>query len=306
MTIAMEVQKPSLADFAERLLAGRGALAKEPLGASPDPSSQSMIDKLNNFGQAPGATTITKVPPAPSDPGPASYQQQLLSDMQTLESYIAVLAAWVVYNGHPAPYNLANPADATQCVIDIANAKNYILTGGEVKAVPLYLPGMSNTVSTQNISTSSATIHTDLLKILFAGLSLTPTVLTDLDSILTEVTSTLKNLKLSFATQSQSFDHALSYYYFDTVDGSNPPLQEMRMRFVFMKIDQSSWKAAVAKSSVDHFSFDMTLYTSDSVMNDGMVSSNALTIAQSIQQLTSKDVASIQKMIGAKTIDSNA
>ena len=79
----------------------------------------------------------------------------------------------------------------------------------------------------------------------------------------------------------------------------------MKLRFVFMQIDQSSWKAAVGKSSVENFSFSMTLYTSDSVMNAGMVSSNALTIAQSLQKLTAKDAASIQALIGAKTIASN-
>jgi hypothetical protein len=225
--------------------------------------------------------------------------------MLTLESYIAVLAAWVVYSRHPAPYDLSKPGDATQCVIDIANAKNYILTGGVIKAIPMYLPGLSNTVSTKSINTTSATIHTDLLKILFAGLTLSPTVLADLDGVLTAVTDTLKNLKLSFATQSQAFEHALSYYYFDTVEGSSPPLQAMKLRFVFMQIDQSSWKAAVGKSSVENFSFSMTLFTSDSVMNAGMVSSNALTIAQSLQKLTAKDAASIQALIGAKTIASN-
>jgi hypothetical protein len=291
----------SLAAFADRLLGAPQALAGLG-GAASDPSGPDLLDKLNDFAKAPGATTVTH---APAGPGPASAQQQLLDDMLTLESYIAVLAAWVVYSRHPAPYDLSSPGDATQCVIDIANAKNYILTGGAIKAIPLYLPGLSNTVSTQSITTTSATIHTDLLKILFAGLTLSPTVLADLDGVLTAVTDTLKNLKLSFATQAQAFEHALSYYYFDTVEGSNPPLQAMKLRFVFMQIDQSSWKAAIGKSSVEHFSFSMTLYTSDSVMNAGMVSSNALTIAQSLLQLTAKDAASIQALIGAKTIASN-
>lgn len=261
------------------------------------PSQGDLSDLLNSVGKAPGATPVATVPESPQ-----SYELELLENVQTLESYIAVLTALVIYNKHPEPYDLSDGKQAMQFVIDTANAKNYVMSGGTVKDIALYLPGMSASSDHKSITTTTATIHVDLLKTLFSGLSLAAGALTELDGVLTDVVDTLKNLKLSFQSQTETFNHQISYYYLAPVEGSNPPINQMKVRFLYLEVDQKSWKAAVAKSKVEHFSFDMKLTTTDSVMNSGMVSSNSAAIAKSCVSLTSKDPEEIQKLIGSKGI----
>lgn len=266
-------------------------------GTTGTPPSDDLSNMLNSVGKAPGATSIATVPSSPQ-----SYELDMLTNVQTIESYIAVLTALVMYNKHPDPYDLSDPAQATQFVIDTANAKNFVMTGGTVKDIPLYLPGMSTASDAKTIHTTSASIHVDLLKVLFSGLSLAAGALTELDGVLTEVVDTLQDLQLKFQSETETFNHQISYYYFSPVDGSDPPLNEMKVRFLYLQVEQSSWIASIGKSNVQQFDFNMTLTTSDAVLNNNMVASNAAAIAQSCQQLTSKTPQEIQKLIGSKGI----
>lgn len=266
-------------------------------GDTDPPPSDDLSAMLNGVGKAPGATSIATVPSSPQ-----SYELDQLNNVQTIESYIAVLTALVMYNKHPDPYDLSDPAQATQFVIDTANAKNFVMTGGTVKDIPLYLPGMSTSSDTKTIQTTSVSIHVDLLKVLFSGLSLAVGALTELDGVLTDVVDTLQDLQLKFQSETETFNHQISYYYFSPVDGATPPINEMKVRFLYLQIDQSSWMASINKANVEQFNFNMTLTTTDSVLNNNMVASNAAAIAQSCEQLTSKTPQEIQKLIGSKGI----
>lgn len=265
--------------------------------AADKPSSNDLNSLLNSVGKAPGSTSVVTVPSTPTN-----NDVSLIQNVQTLESYIAVLTALVMYNKHPAMYNLSDPAEATQFVVDTANAKNYVMTGGTVKDIAMYLPGMEASTQTKSISTTSASFHVDFLKVLFEGLSMPETVLTQMDSILTEITDTLKNLKLSFKSQSETLNHVVSYYYLSPVAGTNPPINEMKVRFIYLQIKQKSWEVAVGKSSVEHFSFDMVLTQTNSTMSSGLVSANTSRIMNALEALTAKDPTEISKMTGAKGV----
>ncbi len=270
------------------------ALADDDGGS---PSSDDLSTLLNQVGQAPGATPIATVPNDPQ-----TYQLQLLGNVQTLESYIAVLTAIVLYNKHPEPYDLSDKKQAAQFIIDTANAKNFVMSGGTVKDIALYLPQLSTSNDQKTLHTSTTSIHVDLLKVLFQGLSLAAGALTELDGVLTDVVQTLDDLKLQFSSQTETFNHQISYYYFAPVEGSNPPLQQMKVRFIYLEVDLASWKVSTNKAEHKEFDFSMSITTTDSVMNNNMVSSNASAIAQSCLTLTSNDTATIQKMIGSKGI----
>ncbi|WP_125925551.1 hypothetical protein [Halomonas aestuarii] len=261
------------------------------------PSSSDLDSLLNNVGKASSATTITTVPDAPTN-----NDALLIQDVQTLESYIAVLTALVMYNKHPDPYDLSDSKQAAQFVIDTANAKNYVMTGGTVKDIVMYLPGMEASTETKSLSTTSADLHVDLLNALFGALSLPESVLTQLDGILTEISETLKSLKLSFSSQSQTLNHVVSFYYLSPVEGTSPPINEMKVRFLYLQIDQNSWKASAGKSSVEHFSFDMILTQTSSTMSSGIVSANTSNIVNSLMALTAKDPDEISKLTGAKGV----
>lgn len=268
-------------------------LAGAPPAASPD----DLNALLNGVGTAPGNTTAVTVPAAP-----ASGDMQLVTNVQTLDSYIAVLTALVMYNKHPAAYDLSDKQQATQFVIDLANARNFVVTGGTVKAIPMYLPMGAASTQTMSKSVTSADLHIELLAAMFAGLNLPAAVVTELDSILTEVASTLKSLQLSFTKQTQTLNHFVSFYHLVPVEGSKPVINQMKVEFIYLQLGQSSWKASLGKSSVSHFSLDVTMTRTTATMSAGIVAANTSNIVNSLMSLTNNDAATISKMTKMKGI----
>jgi hypothetical protein len=266
-----------------------------PAASSPSPDDFAAM--LNNAGLAPGASTVVTVPAAP-----ISGDAALIQNVQLLDSYIAVLTALVMYNNHPQAYNLSDKTDAAQFVIDLANARNLVVTGGTVKAIPMYLPMGQATTESMNRSTTSADLHLDLLSALFGALNLPTSVLAELDGILTEIADSLKNLQLSFTTQTQTLNHFVSFYYLTPVPGANPQINQMNVEFIYLQIDQSSWQAAVGKSSVSNFTLDMTTTRTTATMSSGVVAANASSIANSLLRLTNKDQAAISEMTQMKGV----
>lgn len=266
-------------------------------GSAPAPSTDSLNDLLNSVATAPGTSTVVTVPSAP-----ASGDIALVQNVQTLDSYIATLTALVMYNNHPAPYDLSDKQQAAQFVIDLANARNFVVTGGTVKAIPMYLPMGEASTQTIHKSTTSADLHLDLLTAMFGALSLPTAVMTELDGILTEVNQSLQSLQLSFETQTQTLNHFVSFYHLVPVDGSNPPINQMKVEFLYLQMDQSSWKASVGKSSVNHFTLDVILTRTTATMSAGIVAANTSNIVNALMQLTANDPATIAKMTGMKGV----
>ena len=76
----------------------------------------------------------------------------------------------------------------------------------------------------------------------------------------------------------------------------------MKVRFLYLQIDQNSWKASVGKSSVKHFDFNMILTVTNSTMSNGLVSANTSRIVNSLNSLTAKDPEEISKLTGMKAV----
>jgi hypothetical protein len=263
------------------------------------PSKDDLNAMLNGVGTAPGSTTVVTVPAAP-----ASGDVSLIQNVQTLDSYIATLAALVMYNNHPAPYDLSDKQQAAQFVIDLANSRNFVVTGGTVKAIPMYLPMGEATTQSFNKTTTSADLHIDLLAALFGALNLPSGVLTELDGVLTEIADSLKSLQLSFTTQTQRLNHFVSFFYLTPIPGTNPPINQMNVELIYLQLAQSSWQASVNKSSVSHFTLDMTTTRTTATMSAGIVAANSGNIVSSLLALTGNDattIAEMTKMKGVKT-----
>jgi hypothetical protein len=109
-------------------------LAAEPAPAG-TPSTTDLNDILNNAVKAPGTTSIATVPTTPD-----TVMYQMLGQVQTLDSYISLLTSFCIYNEHPAPYDITIPAQASAFVRAMAKWRNYVITGGSVKAMAGYLP----------------------------------------------------------------------------------------------------------------------------------------------------------------------
>jgi hypothetical protein len=281
-------ERASIASINPALGLDAATLAAPPPGI---PSPNALNGMLNSIAAAPSATTVVTVPSSP-----ASGDAALVQEVQVLDSYIAVLTAIVMYSKHPEPYDLSKPEQAVQFVIDLADARNYVVTGGVVKAIPMYLP--LGQAATQHIekSTTSAELHIELLTAMFAGFGLPETALTELDSILTEVASSLKALQLSFTSEKQTLNSFVSFYHLVPVEGSEPPIHEMRAAFIYLQMAQASWQASVGKSSVEHFSLDVLMTKSVGTMSAGIVAANSSTIINALKELTEHDPTQISEM----------
>lgn len=271
------------------------------------PSQDSLNDILNNAIKVPSTTSIVTVPSSVTNPGPTpdTVMLKMLSQVRTLESYISTLTAFCIYNEHPAPYDITKADQASAFAVAMAKWRSYVITGGAVKAMAAYLPVTSLVAQSFTKSVTSADLHLEFLTKLFGGFSLPAAALTQLDSILTGVADQLKQVKLSFESQSSSLDHFLTYYYFATVQGTGgdsgiPAMFDCKVRTMYLHIDQSSWKASIGKSSVDHFKFNMNYFDMDTTMGD--LTDDVVAINASIKQLTGKTDVEISNLMSPKAI----
>jgi hypothetical protein len=283
------------------LLAPHATLRAEQAPAG-TPSSTDLNDILNNAVKAPGTTSVATVPNTPDN---AMYQ--MLGQIQTLDSYISLLTAFCIYNEHPGPYDITRPDQASAFTRAMAKWRNYVITGGSVKAMAGYLPVTS--IVSQNFSrqVTSADLHLEFLGELFGGFALPKAAMVELDSILTKVMRQLGSLQISFESQSATLDHFLTYYYFATVPGTGDPGQPPAMyiakvRTFFLHIDQSTWKATLGKSSVQHFQFNMNYFDMDTVMNPSLVANDMNAINTTIQTLTGQTAAQVNKLMNMQAV----
>lgn len=276
-------------------------LATQPAPAG-TPSTTDLNDILNNAVKAPSTTSIATVPTTPDT---AMYQ--MLGQVQTLDSYISLLTAFCIYNEHPTPYDITKPDQASAFTQAMAKWRNYVITGGAVKAMAGYLPVSSIVAQSYSKSVTSADLHLEFLGELFGGFSLPTAAMTELDSILTKVVANLGELHLSFEKQSSTLDHFLTYYYFATVPGTGgdnqpPAMYTCKVRTFYLHIDQSAWKASIGKSSVNRFEFNMNYYDMDTTMNTGLVSTDMTAINSTIQTLTGKTATEVNTLMNMQAI----
>ncbi len=276
-------------------------LAAEPPPAG-TPSTTDLNDILNNAVKAPGTTSIATVP---NTPDTAMYQ--MLGQVQTLDSYISLLTAYCVYNEHPEPYDITKGDQASAFARAMGKWRNFVITGGAVKALAGYLPVSSIVSQSFSRQVTSADLHLEFLTALFGAFGLPAAAMAELDSILTKVVGNLGSLKLSFESQSASLDHFLTYFYFATVPGTGgtgqpPAMYVAKVRTFFLHIDQATWKASIGKSSVQRFQFNMNYFDMDTTMNGGLVANDMTAINKSIQTATGQTAAEVNKLMNMQAV----
>jgi len=285
------------------LVSARTAVTTKAPDVAPD--SNSLNDILNNAVDLPSTTSIASVS---EDPDYKMYQ--MLGQVQTLDSYISLLTAYSVYNEHPEPYDITNPKDASAFTKAMAKWRNYVITGGAVKAMAGYLPVGSITTQTFSKKVLSADLHPEFLGVLFSAFGFPEAAMGELEGILQGVVSKLQNLKLSFAEETETLDHFLTYYYFSAVHGTGgetgiPAMYVPKVRTFYLNIDQSSYKASVGKSSANYLNFNMTFYDMDTTMSPDLVAKDSAAIDSTIQQLTGQTAADVKKLMNMKAIHTN-
>lgn len=281
------------------------APAAAPAATSGTPSPFDFNSLLANAGKAPGATTVVTVPEAP-----ISGDMTLIQNVQTLDSYIAVLTALVMYQKHPEMYDLGDKKQARQFTLDLANARNFVVTGGVIKDIPMFLPMDESLTQTIHKSATKADLHLGLLNTMFDSLSLSANTLKALDGVLTEVANSLATLELSSDDQSQTVDHFISFYHLVPFEGANPPVNQMKVTFIFIKFDQHSWETVIktksASATTSHFDFDMTMTVTDATMSSGIVAAKTQDIINALAKLTEDTPTKIAELTKMKAIQTQA
>lgn len=275
-------------------------LAATPAPGTPDQTDLNAI--LNNVVQVPGTTSIATVPNTPD-----SNMYQMLAQIQTLDSYVALLTAYCLYNEHPTPYDITDPQQAAAFTKATAKWRNYVITGGAVKAIAGYIPVAAITAQTFEKSVTSAELHLEFLSEIFGSFGLPTAAMTQLDTILTKVVAKLGDAKFSFESQSDTLDHFISFYYFETVtgtggDGQPPAMYAAKMAIFYLHVAQASWKAALGKSSVNKFGFSMNYYDMSTSMNAGLVANDMNAINGTIQTLTGKTAAQVNTLMNMQAV----
>ena len=284
------------------LVGSRAAVMVDSEATDGAPDTTSLNDILNNAVQLPATTSIASVP---NEPNVNMYQ--MLSQVQTLDSYISLLTAYSVYNEHPEPYDITKPKEASAFTQAMAKWRNFVITGGAVKAMAGYLPVGSITTQSYTKRVLSADLHPEFLGVLFGAFGFPEAAMGELEGILQGVVSKLENLKLSFSEETETLDHFLTYYYFSTVHGTGgdtgiPAMYVPKVRTFYLNIDQSSYKAAVGKSSANYLNFSMTYYDMDTTMSPQLVANDSVAIDTTIQTLTGQTAADVKKLMNMKAV----
>jgi len=289
--------------FARAGTAPAAALAAAPPKPSAEPpNTTDLNDLLNSVNKAPGRTTVVAVPKTT----PQS-DLELLQHIQLVDSYISILTAYAVYNEHPTPYDITDRTQALEFTKAVAKQRNFVMTGGVVKDLAAYVPIASSVPGGFHKTVTTADLHVELLTSMFAAFGLEAAAMKELDAILTQTATDLKSLNLEFKEQNQTLDHFVTYYYFERVPGTGEgtsiaELHQVKMRLFNMKIDQSSWKVSVSKSSVGQTRQDINWIDIACRMDGGLVAEDAANIRANIHRLMGNDDAAINKIMGTKVI----
>lgn len=249
--------------FMNEVIGNTGGQPSTPPAGTPTPAELTNI--LSNALNAPGTTSIVEI-----DTNAPALQIQLMFDpIQSLDSYIMVLAALCVYNEHPSPYDISIPSDATAFILALAKWRYYAITNtSSDNTIYSSMPWESITQHSFSKNMTSADLHSEFLAELFGTFALPEYVMGQLDGILTSVFAQLKSLSLSFESQNQTLDHFLTYYYFEKVEDPNmQTYYSPQIRTFYLQIDQQTWEASNQKSSASDFNFNMVYYQMESGLN---------------------------------------
>ncbi|MBT9560867.1 MAG: hypothetical protein IV100_32885, partial [Myxococcales bacterium] len=113
-------------------------------------------------------------------------------------------------------------------------------------------------------------IHLGFLSELFKDFAFPEATLVQLDSVLKNFMTTIKNIEFSWKEESESVDHLVFVYDFAPVPGLK--IKVPHLRLFYLHIDQSSWRISVGKSSVGQLKFHMNYMDNIWRMNSSQVS----------------------------------
>jgi hypothetical protein len=278
-------------------------LPKSSLSSATDDEADDLFSLVQSSKKAPGSTSIAAVDTtglAASDGKPTEEALAIYNDMLTLSSLANVVAMKGVYKDHPEKFDITNPKEASKFV----QAKVVNLNDTFTRRLGAYaIPG-ETTAQYYEKQVTSASLHTELLLQLFGSFNFSPASLKKLDGILTQITESLKNLKISFESETQTLDHLIFTNYIEAMDiqGLSEKVLVGKIRLFYIKLNQESWKIAIGKSSANKFMFTMNYFDTIFTINSQLVRGDITNIRGLIEKFTNHSFEEVSKLTSPTAI----
>lgn len=264
--------------------------------ADPPSDGNSFNNLLDSVSKAPPSTSLVLNPNTPDTPG-TNYTAQM-GDAMLMESLVGVGAAQKMLDIQK-DWPISDGKSAELFIQAYANQKNNAFL-----QLAAFLPNETATQQTFTKETSTATFHLDFLGALFKGFSLGTAAMGEIDNILTNVTASLANLSLESSSESMTMDHLLTIYFFEDVAGLDG-VKVVKMRNMYMHVDQASFQWASGKSSGTTFTFHMSYFDSTFGVNTELITSNRAKIVETITKAGVSNMGDMLQKANAHMIDSS-
>jgi hypothetical protein len=195
--------------------------------------------------------------------------------------------------GHPEPYKISVPAEASQLNADDADATVAALDG------PLsgYFSKEDSGPGFIRKTMTTADIHVEFLKTFFDSWGFSDDKLTELDNVLKEVADLLSSLKVSATSTVNSISHTMSTrgfrkVIFATDRGEDDIVAyEPLIRVTYLSVAQRSFELSVGvKNTVTYVDFDMNYADQSYILNVDVFDEVTPGLDEVINKLTSKNL----------------
>lgn len=301
-----------LGHVSEHILRINAPLAQGNLvAAGPD---ELVSDIMEQAKTTPGSTTIVQTPPQEGEPNapPKSDLEQLSAlreQVEAVEALVSVVTAFCIYNEHPAPYDISDSAQKREFISAIAKWRTNVMAGNKIKAIASYLDIKEATSTSFKKSVKSADLHLEFLIALFSTMGFEGAELRELDGLLTARADQIRELHLKLTDASDTFDHVVTYYYFEKLPGTGengvPSLFGVNIRLFFLKMSQSLWQATMNKSSVQSVDLAMEIFDFKVGLLSSVVASDLATIRAASRKMCGKTDDEIKALMDLKSLHKN-
>jgi hypothetical protein len=278
--------------------------------AKDDDRFDDLMNSLNALGNKPKTEVSKGIPPSnariaatptiPSTTAPEAREAIIENSRKLSRAQAAVSLYSNIWSiamrtkrGHPEPYKISVPAEASQLNADDADATVAALDG------PLsgYFSKEDSGPGFIRKTMTTADIHVEFLKTFFDSWGFSDDKLTELDNVLKEVADLLSSLKVSATSTVNSISHTMSTrgfrkVIFATDRGEDDIVAyEPLIRVTYLSVAQRSFELSVGvKNTVTYVDFDMNYADQSYILNVDVFDEVTPGLDEVINKLTSKNL----------------
>lgn len=273
--------------------------------AEANDSADSLFDLVQASKEAPGSTTIAVVdhegPTVAPGGGPTQDALAIYNDMLTLSSLASVVAMQGIYEDHPEEFDVTDPKQAAEFIRAQVNKLNDTFS----RRLGAYAIVGENISHNFTKTVSAADLHLSFLTDLFSSFSFPEKAFVKLDAILNEVKDALVNLKFGLDKEHETVDHMVFVNYIEAMDveGLEEKILVGKIRMFYLRIDQKSWKASIAKSTVSKEDFIVNYFDRTLTINSNLVRSDISSITELITKFTNRQFDEMRELTSPTVVE---